>query len=207
VRPHHLAPGAAGLRWPQELDSDKGHSEPRRKPYYLQANGIPQFDPLQLARNEIGHWVTAPCPSTKEPKDAHVDTEPTQAEQQDARDEEVIRNGHRSTHESLQPHGRSQDLLAFGQNGQETMKEKKRTAVAAYLAVDRHLSDDLRGAKTLTQMAAELGTTKSTVRRWLRRDHWELWMEHWASVEEKWEDMKAERESMAVQRPPTRITD
>jgi len=36
-------------------------------------------------------------------------------------------------------------------------------------------------------MAAELGTTKSTVRRWLRRDHWELWMEHWASAEEIWE--------------------
>ena len=36
-------------------------------------------------------------------------------------------------------------------------------------------------------MAAELGTTKSTVRRWLRRDHWDLWMEHWASVDELWE--------------------
>jgi uncharacterized protein YjcR len=42
-------------------------------------------------------------------------------------------------------------------------------------------------------MAAELGTAKSTVRRWLRRDHWDLWMEYWASVEEIWEDMKAER--------------
>ena len=83
------------------------------------------------------------------------------------------------------------------------MKEKKRTATATYVAADRHLRGDLRGAKTLTQMAAELGTTKNAVSRWLRRDHWELWMEHWASVEEIWEDMKAERESMAVQHPPT----
>jgi hypothetical protein len=36
-------------------------------------------------------------------------------------------------------------------------------------------------------MAAELGTSKSTVRRWLRRDHWDLWMENWASVDEIWE--------------------
>ncbi len=45
----------------------------------------------------------------------------------------------------------------------------------------------LKGAKTLTQMAAELGTIKTIVRRWLRRDHWDLWMAHWASVEERWE--------------------
>jgi uncharacterized protein YjcR len=77
------------------------------------------------------------------------------------------------------------------------MKEKKRTAVAAYLAVDRHLRDDLRSAKTLTQMAAELGTTKNTVRRWLRRDHWDLWMEYWASVEEIWEEAQRNRRLMS----------
>jgi hypothetical protein len=42
-------------------------------------------------------------------------------------------------------------------------------------------------------MAAELGTTKSTVRRWPRRDRWQLWMENWASVEEIWEEMLSER--------------
>ena len=56
------------------------------------------------------------------------------------------------------------------------------TNVAAYLAEQRHLRGDLRGAKTLTRMAAELGTTRSTVRRWLRRDHWDIWMDHWASA-------------------------
>jgi uncharacterized protein YjcR len=83
------------------------------------------------------------------------------------------------------------------------MKETNRANVAAYVAAQRHLTGDLRSAKMLTRMSAELGTSKSTVRRWLRRDHWDLWMEHWASVEEIWEDMKAERESMAVQHPPT----
>jgi len=67
------------------------------------------------------------------------------------------------------------------------LKEKNKTNVAAYVAAQRHLRGDLRCAKTLTQMAAELGTTKSTVRRWLRRDHWDLWMEHWASADELWE--------------------
>ena len=51
------------------------------------------------------------------------------------------------------------------------MNETNRTAIAAYVATERHLKGNLRGAKTLTQMAAELGTTKTTVRRWLRRDH------------------------------------
>ena len=73
------------------------------------------------------------------------------------------------------------------------MQSLHRRSLAAYVAADRHLNACSRGAKTLTQMAAELGTAKSTVRRWLRRDHWDLWMEYWASVEEIWEDMKAER--------------
>ena len=43
-------------------------------------------------------------------------------------------------------------------------------------------------------MAKEIGTTKCTVRRWLRRDHWPLWMEHWASANELWEAARQERE-------------
>ena len=64
------------------------------------------------------------------------------------------------------------------------MKEMHRTAIAAYVSAQRHLRDDRRGAKTLTQMAREIGTTKNTIRRWLRRDHWGLWMEYWGSAEE-----------------------
>ena len=75
------------------------------------------------------------------------------------------------------------------------MKGTNGSNVAAYVAAQRHLRCDLRGAKTLTQMAAELGTTKSTVRRWLRRDHWELWMENWASVDAIWEEMNAKQRS------------
>jgi uncharacterized protein YjcR len=79
------------------------------------------------------------------------------------------------------------------------MKGTNRTNVAAYVAAHRHLRNDLRGAKTLTQMATELGTTKSTVRRWLRRDHWDLWMEHWASVDELWEAAQQDRLQMSAQ--------
>src|SRR5262249_37177524 len=43
----------------------------------------------------------------------------------------------------------------------------------------------------------ELGTTKSTVRRWLKRDHWDLWMEHWASADELWEAPQRGRELSA----------
>ena len=66
-----------------------------------------------------------------------------------------------------------------------------RRSVAAYVAEARHL--DQHGAKTLKQMGREIGTTKDTVRRWLRRDHWDLWMEHWASVEEIWDDAQRDR--------------
>ena len=73
------------------------------------------------------------------------------------------------------------------------MKGTNRTNIAAYVSAQRHLKGDLRGAKTLAQMAAELATTKTTVRRWLRRDHWDLWMEYWASVEEIWEASRQDR--------------
>jgi hypothetical protein len=81
------------------------------------------------------------------------------------------------------------------------MKGTNRTNVAAYVAAHRHLRDDLRGGKTLTQMAAELGTSKSTVRRWLRRDHWDLWMDHWASVEEIWEAATQDPARQRAKRP------
>ena len=73
------------------------------------------------------------------------------------------------------------------------MKDRYRTIVATYVAAQRHLRGDGRGAKTLTQMAKEIGTTKSTVRRWLRRDHWPLWMEFWASPEDIWEAARLDR--------------
>ena len=76
------------------------------------------------------------------------------------------------------------------------MKEIHRSAIAAYVSAQRHLRGDGRGAKTLTQMAKEVGTTKNTVRRWLRRDHWALWMEHWASVEEIWEAAQRDRQRL-----------
>jgi hypothetical protein len=87
-----------------------------------------------------------------------------------------------------------------------TMKETNRTAVTAYVAAQRHLRGQLKGAKTLTQMAAELGTTKTTVRRWLRRDHWELWMEHWASVDDIWQEIKCPRQFTIPSDDPLRAS-
>jgi hypothetical protein len=77
---------------------------------------------------------------------------------------------------------------------EKLVQSPHRRSLAAYVAADRYLNTCNRAAKTLTQMAAELGTTKGTVRRWLRRDHWDLWMEYWASADELWEEMKANRE-------------
>ena len=75
-------------------------------------------------------------------------------------------------------------------------EEKHRTAIATYVASQGHLRGNCRGAKTLSQMAREVGTTKNTVRRWLRRDHWSLWTQHWASVEEIWEAAQRDRQRL-----------
>ena len=83
------------------------------------------------------------------------------------------------------------------------MQSLHRRSLAAYVAADRHLNACSRGAKTLTQMAAELGTTKNTVRRWLRRDQWDLWMEYWASVEEIWEAAQRSRQRMSPHKRQT----
>ena len=76
------------------------------------------------------------------------------------------------------------------------MKQTHRTTITTYVASQRYLRGDLRGAKTLRQMAKEIGTTKTTVRRWLRRDHRPLWMKHWASVDELWEAVRQDRERL-----------
>ena len=74
------------------------------------------------------------------------------------------------------------------------MKSNYRTTVAGYVAAKRHLREDGSGPKTLSQMAMEIGATSSTVRRWLRQDHWELWMEYWPSVGEIFDELRRERE-------------
>ena len=80
-----------------------------------------------------------------------------------------------------------------------TMKQTHRTTIAAYVSAQRHLRAGRRGAKTLTQMATEIGTTNSTVGRWLRRDHWPLWMQHWASVEDIWQAARQDRQRLPQQ--------
>jgi hypothetical protein len=42
------------------------------------------------------------------------------------------------------------------------MTTRHRTAIAAYVAAERHFREDRRGVKTLKQIAEEIGTTKTT---------------------------------------------
>jgi hypothetical protein len=73
------------------------------------------------------------------------------------------------------------------------MTPKYSMAVAAYVAAGRHLRDTGEGAKTVKQMAAEIGTDPNTIRRWLRRDHRQLWMELWPTINELWEAAQQEK--------------
>jgi predicted transcriptional regulator len=73
------------------------------------------------------------------------------------------------------------------------MTTRHRTAITAYVAGERHLKEGGETAKTLSQIAEEIGTTTTTVRRWLRRDHRQLWMQYWPSANELWEEAQREK--------------
>lgn len=67
-----------------------------------------------------------------------------------------------------------------------------RRRVADYIEARRHLQNP-REAKPIRRIAAELGIPQVAVRRWLRKDHREVWMQHWPSVEELWQEGERER--------------
>lgn len=73
------------------------------------------------------------------------------------------------------------------------MTPKYRTAIAAYVAAGRYLREGGDEPKTVKQIAQEIGTDPNTVRRWLRRDHWDLWTQHWPSVNELWEEAQRDK--------------
>ena len=68
------------------------------------------------------------------------------------------------------------------------MDNSNRSSLAAYVAQQLHLRDNAKDLpKTLAQMGKEVGVAPATVRRWLKRDHAELWRDYWATVEELWQ--------------------
>lgn len=61
------------------------------------------------------------------------------------------------------------------------MTPSYRAAIAAYLASGRHI-DPMRkgtGVKSLRRMAHELGMSATTVRRWIRTNHRDMWTRYW----------------------------
>lgn len=57
-----------------------------------------------------------------------------------------------------------------------------RQRLAEYLAAGRHVLPDGR-VKPMWRVGEELGTSRETVQRWLRRDHREAWLKLWAMPE------------------------
>jgi IS30 family transposase len=66
-----------------------------------------------------------------------------------------------------------------------------RRKVAAYLAEGRHLITPDR-AKTIRQMADEIGVRPDTLRSELRRNYYALWAEWWPSFDALLEQVRAE---------------
>ncbi len=69
-----------------------------------------------------------------------------------------------------------------------------RKAVAAYVRAGLHLTAPSR-AKSVRVIAAELGMSATTARRWLRRDHYDQWMEYWPTVEDIFAESERERQN------------
>lgn len=67
-----------------------------------------------------------------------------------------------------------------------------RQRVAGYIKAGRHLQTPREG-KPIRQIAAELGIPPPAVRRWLRKDHREVWMQYWPSLAELWAEGEHER--------------
>lgn len=61
------------------------------------------------------------------------------------------------------------------------MSPNYRAAIAAYLAAGYHLDGTGSRAKPIRQIARELGMSATTVGRWLKANHPDLWSKFWLS--------------------------
>ena len=59
------------------------------------------------------------------------------------------------------------------------MSPSYRTAIAAYLAAGNHMNTGR--AKPVRQIARELRMSATTVSRWLKLNHRDLWLKYWVS--------------------------
>lgn len=59
------------------------------------------------------------------------------------------------------------------------MSPSCRIAIAAYLAAGNHMTPDR--AKPVRQIARELRMSATTVSRWLKLNHQDLWRKYWVS--------------------------
>lgn len=63
-----------------------------------------------------------------------------------------------------------------------------RVTLGEYISAGRHLTSETR-AKPIREIAAETGISTTTVRHWLKADHYDVWLDWWPTVEalvEQW---------------------
>lgn len=77
--------------------------------------------------------------------------------------------------------------------------------IAAYIAEGRHMLTPER-AKTIRQMADEIGINPHTLRHELRRNYYELWAEWWPSYNLFVEQMRAETAALRGSSPPPSVS-
>ena len=71
-----------------------------------------------------------------------------------------------------------------------------RVTLAAYIRDGRHMLTDDK-AKTIRQIAEDAGMSTTTVRHWLKVDHYDVWLDWWPSVEALWEEWQKNKPALA----------
>jgi transposase-like protein len=63
------------------------------------------------------------------------------------------------------------------------MSPNYRAAIAVYLVTGQHIDGTAKGdrAKSVRQIARELDMSATTVSRWLKSNHRDLWLKYWTA--------------------------
>lgn len=67
-----------------------------------------------------------------------------------------------------------------------------REVLRDYILAGRHVISDAE-AKPMSQIAAETGMSTTTVRHWLKADHYDEWLHYWPTVEALWAEWQKDK--------------
>lgn len=70
-----------------------------------------------------------------------------------------------------------------------------RATLGEYIRAGRHVISETR-AKIIREIAAETGISTTTVRHWLKRDHYDEWLYYWPTPDALWEEWQKDKPAL-----------